>query len=107
LSRISDYDWRLDEIIAKHPNVSPETLARIGKKNLSHSALEARYNVAGHPNTPVDVLEKLSTDWFANVRIAVISNKHTPKSVLQKMGENDKSKDIRKLAEEELSRREK
>lgn len=46
---------------------------------------EARERVAEDPNTPADVLTKLSTDSFTSVREHVAGNPNTPANVLTRM----------------------
>jgi len=53
-----------------------------------------RRNVAGNPNTPVEVLIKLSTDENKDVRSSVAWNRNTPVEVLIKLA-SDENEDVR------------
>ena len=54
-------------------------------KNLaSHSSYRVRCCVVSHPNTPVDILEKLSLDVDASVRCCVASHPNTPVYLLER-----------------------
>ena len=51
-------------------------------------------NVASNPNTPVDLLEKLSLNKSGNIRWSVATNDNTPKSILDKLAK-DRDKGVR------------
>ena len=55
------------------------------KNEILNSDLEVRRNVAGNPNTPVDVLTELAKDSDCDVRRNVARNPNTPAGVLTEL----------------------
>lgn len=103
-----DKDDTVKEMVARNPNTSPSTVAKMVKannrrgsvpvvteillrKDLTSDMLEdlsenedihVRGRVAGHPNTSAKVLEKMSKDRVSSVRFQVGRNTKTPENVL-------------------------
>ena len=70
--------------------LNPNTPVDILEKLSADEDSLIRYGVAGNPNTPVDILEKLSADKDSYVRQAIALNPNTPVNVLTKLSaDND------------------
>lgn len=78
---------------AKTQNRS-ESQARDTALEVTTRSLHVRYIVAGNPNTPREVLAKLSTDVLETVRRRVADNPRTPVNALLQLA-HDPSVDVR------------
>jgi len=70
---------------AKSRNMVSEGNGRLSKQKhleVTTRTLHVRYIVAGNPNTPKEVLAKLSTDVLENIRRRVAENPRTPVATL-------------------------
>jgi len=61
---------------------------------LGSISLEEKNRMADNPNTPIEVLEKLSKDENEYVRYAIASNPNTPIEVLKRLSK-DRSRFVR------------
>ncbi len=68
--------------------------ARDNSLEVTTRSLHVRYIVAGNPNTPKEVLAKLSTDVLESVRRRVADNPRTPVTALMQLA-HDPSVDVR------------
>jgi len=58
-----------------------DELARLSK----HEDIWVRASVAASPNTPPAVVEELSQDWHASVRLNVLENPKVPEDLVARM----------------------
>ncbi len=79
---------------ARYENPGHGSEARDPEMELTQRSLQVRYIVAGNPNTPREVLAKLSTDVLETVRRRVAENPRTPAGVLAQLA-HDPSVDVR------------
>lgn len=89
LSEYFDSQLPLDDMELRKlalESTSPEVLERLSKFKSSDSnwAWDIRQKVAENPNTPPELLTKLSSDREGSVRIAVAKNPNTSPEILNK-----------------------
>jgi len=72
--------------VAKHPAASPATLVELARLALAEAADDLCVRLAGHRNTPRDILESLyKCPVSARVRHALCYNLHTPLPLLRRL----------------------
>jgi len=89
-------DMNYDEkgkLVRNYENTSPDVLDEVVDSSPYSDQWLLRVNVARHPNTSKDTLDKLSNDGDDRVRIEVLNNRNTSKSTVNKM-KKDKNKSI-------------
>ena len=88
--RSMDPDQFVRRSVAEDPDTPPDVLARMSTDPNEY----VRRNVADNPGTPADVLARMSMDSAGLVRYEVSENPNTPASVLVKMSD-DPDKNVR------------
>lgn len=72
-------------VVAGNPNTPKQVLSRLSDDGIS----SIRRGVAENPKTPVDILRKLSADHCPEVRLAVAENPQTPQDTLSMLSEDE------------------
>ena len=88
----NDEYWDVRSDVAENPNTPVDILIKLSEDK---STTDIRRGVAKNLNTPVDILRKLSKDEYG-IREAVASNPNTPLSVLKELAK-DKYEDMREV----------
>lgn len=73
--------------VAAHKNTPVETLRRLEGSN-SHDTVT--YAIAGNPNCPIDILDRLAESDVIGARMAVASNPSTPATTLARIIEGQR-----------------
>jgi hypothetical protein len=84
IDKILNSDWAVRRNTAGNPNTPADVLTKLSED----SDWAVRRNTAGNPNTPADVLTKLSEDSHWAVRRNTAGNPNTPADVLTKLSED-------------------
>lgn len=84
------HDTHVRRISAGNPNTPEQILSRLSEDR-THNV---RYRVAENPRTPADVLARLAKDSHSDIRIAVAENPSTPADLLTMLA-SDHSADVR------------
>lgn len=71
-------------VVAGNPNTPKQVLSRLSDDDIS----AIRRGVAENPKTPVDILRKLANDKCPEVRLAVAENPQTPQDTLSMLSED-------------------
>ncbi|MDY6804460.1 MAG: HEAT repeat domain-containing protein [Cyanobacteriota bacterium] len=69
---------------------SDRFLAELLQEFASSDDDSIRYKIAGHPKTPISVLERLASDRFSLVRDTIAENPNTPSETLIQMASQEK-----------------
>lgn len=86
-----DFDiYHVRRVVAGNPNTPKQVLERLAADSMPN----IRRRTAENPRTPVDILRRLAEDEHCDVRLAVAENPHTPPDVLAMLG-NDPDADVR------------
>ncbi len=79
-------DQRIRLRVAKHPAAGPVTLVKLARLALAEAADDLCVRLAGHRNTPRDILESLYIcPVSAGIRHALCYNPHTPLPLLRRL----------------------
>ena len=83
--RLLAADESLADDVAANPNAPADLLASLAAaaSESDHPAGGVRWRVAGHRNTPADVLRSLANDFESGARRALAANPNTPGDVLR------------------------
>ncbi|EJF06979.1 hypothetical protein ThvES_00008930 [Thiovulum sp. ES] len=125
LSLAESSDMMTRWAVAKNPHTPAEILAKLGedKINLVRALVATNVNtpletlnkfaedekivtdgLTGNPNTPTEILEKMSSSSDKMVRLRIAENPNTPKAVLEKLT-LDNDPDVSKASEVHLAKR--
>jgi len=86
-----DFDMlHIRRVVAGNPNTPAKVLDRLSQDPFSI----IRRHVAGNPRTPKDILRRLAMDQDLDVRLAVAENTHTPPDTLAILA-SDHNVDVR------------
>ncbi len=89
LARLVGMDYKIDRLVAKHPNATVEMLEKLGSSGDS----ETQVAVAGNSNAPADLLEKLAVNIERkgiDFKYHIANNPNTPAAVIKKLAEDDR-----------------
>lgn len=105
---LTEPDWRVRLEVAKNPRTPADVICTLGDHRQELSAMVLA-KVAEHhaiDETTIKNLAGLTTRQYFNVRMALISNKKTPTSVLEILSNNEQSSlKERKIIEKALEER--
>jgi hypothetical protein len=86
-----DFDiYHVRRVVAGNPNTPKQVLERLAADTMPN----IRRRTAENPRTPIEILTRLASDDHCDVRLAVAENPHTPPEVLAMLG-NDEDADVR------------
>lgn len=82
--------YHVRRVVAGNPNTPKQVLSRLSEDSMP----TIRQRVAENPKTPTDVLVNLSGDEHSDVRLAVAENPNTPPEILAVLAD-DEDLDVR------------